>query len=620
MSVAQALDLAYSKPTLAGVALAWDDAIIMAPESPTARLSATATLKEEMIRVGGDVEPVVLWFMGDPEDPDLETIADYQKRTGKLIDDVPLPSGKHTLQQRHEAEKRARAEKLARASAVSPASISQTWMPNDVVITGRFEGDKFKVTHELWWTGSHKPGVNDDWGFESNLIVRNDGVDGVRQLAGVSDCSGGNEHNDFPGRYNGDRTLSVPFTSADEIPIGTFETNTSTSKWAAMQLYVDWWQYADPCAQKNYDFGIGKPTVMETNGYGYGIAYTLTMNKGTAPAGPLYAYGQAVHDDCPSYATTLCMDLDKNATFPPGTKTAAIYGTARHAFMPGQLIHNDSTMSYINGSARGTKHGDSTGDGAADLLYVWGDSGTITAYRGSSSGSLSSLGNRQRPIPGGHRVKSFAKVPDLDGDSYADYFYIDENTGALILMIGGPQGTIFDNALTNAQLQIGPHQIGQGWAGMKLLVGKNSLYAIRTDGKLSYYPFSGTNSTTDGGLRVTFGTPTVLGQGWGTVRTAARVDWNRDGVWDILAVGADGTMRLYTCNATGGIASTTQVGHGWSDFQVSVGGDLTGDGHPDLIARTSSGTVYVYPLTGSGFGSRRIVGTGFSGSSAEFLT
>ncbi|MEV7522496.1 FG-GAP-like repeat-containing protein [Streptomyces sp. NPDC091371] len=77
-------------------------------------------------------------------------------------------------------------------------------------------------------------------------------------------------------------------------------------------------------------------------------------------------------------------------------------------------------------------------------------------------------------------------------------------------------------------------------------------------------------------------------------------DLTGDGVADLLAVQADGSLRLYPGLAGGSFGPYTVIGaSGFAGADVSHRGDWTGDGSEDVIARIGA-DLWVYPNLGQG--------------------
>lgn len=118
--------------------------------------------------------------------------------------------------------------------------------------------------------------------------------------------------------------------------------------------------------------------------------------------------------------------------------------------------------------------------------------------------------------------------------------------------------------------------------------------AIPADGRLRLYPGTGT-----GGL----GGGYAIGKGWQTMSAVSSVgDLDRDGRRDLLARRADGYLVLYRGNGAGGFLGSIVLGRGWTAMDTIVGaGDMDQDGVVDVLARRSSdGALLLYRGNGRG--------------------
>jgi hypothetical protein len=293
--------------------------------------------------------------------------------------------------------------------------------------------------------------------------------------------------------------------------------------------------------------------------------------------------------------------------------------------------------------------GDLSGDGVPDLLAV-DASGDLWLYKGTGTGGLAP---RVRVGHGWGGMSALVGIGDFDGDGANDLVARD-SAGALWLYPG-----------TGHSGWKARRQIGHGWNGMTALVGAGDftrdhhpdLLARDAAGVLWDYPGTGTGGFKKRG---------AVGSGWqgmtslsGPGATASgRVyveppgvgDLNGDGIRDIIAQDAAGTLWLYPGSGTGGwlprqnlatgwntntatfgvgdfdrngvsdimtrdagdslnlltrqgdgTFSKAQVGHGWGAFTQLIGaGDITGDGAPDVLAIDGDGALWLYAGDGSG--------------------
>ncbi|MBQ1076822.1 VCBS repeat-containing protein [Micromonospora sp. C31] len=184
--------------------------------------------------------------------------------------------------------------------------------------------------------------------------------------------------------------------------------------------------------------------------------------------------------------------------------------------------------------------------------------------------------------------------------------------------------------------------------------GKPDLVTADSSGNLHLRPHTG------GTGMATFGSPTVIGSGWGSLRWDI-YDWTQDGLADVMMVDASGDLWAYPnvngapssgrrvqvgamwgsyTHATGnanraakpdhfGIKNSTGelfyypngcckvlVGQaGWANYRIYPA-DFNQDGLDDLIAIDTTGGMFWYPNTGQAgqamFGTRKQIGTGWA--------
>jgi hypothetical protein len=139
---------------------------------------------------------------------------------------------------------------------------------------------------------------------------------------------------------------------------------------------------------------------------------------------------------------------------------------------------------------------------------------------------------------------------------------------------------------------------GNGWSDV--------IVRQTSTGNLYLYPGNGTS----------LGARLRIGAGWNVMSAITRFgDFNRDGHEDLIArERATGALWLYRGTGTGFLPRLKIGRIGWNAMrEITPVGDLNGDGFPDLLAvQTSTGTLFLYPGRGTGFGTRRSLGTGWN--------
>ncbi|MCT1458021.1 VCBS repeat-containing protein [Aestuariimicrobium sp. p3-SID1156] len=127
----------------------------------------------------------------------------------------------------------------------------------------------------------------------------------------------------------------------------------------------------------------------------------------------------------------------------------------------------------------------------------------------------------------------------------------------------------------------------------------------------------------DGALRLyatrlgrTMAAPVTTGSNWLVINWFTHVpDLNRDGQTELLVRRNDGTMWLYPGRGKGYFGVPAKVGSGWNGMStMTVISDMSGDKRPDILARHSDGKLYRYSLTNlTGWISNRVqIGHGWN--------
>ena len=224
--------------------------------------------------------------------------------------------------------------------------------------------------------------------------------------------------------------------------------------------------------------------------------------------------------------------------------------------------------------------GDFDGDGKADLMAVRVD-GVLKLYRGDGAGGF--LDYAGTTIGTGWAVfKTVLAAGDFSGDLKPDLLAVSTD-GLLYLYRGnGSGGWLAPRTL-----------IGSGWSTMRFVFspgdfsgdGFSDVFAVLPDGRVRVYDGNG-----KGGWK---GTLAFVASGFATAsRMFSPGDFDGDGFADMVALGPDGTVKLYSGNGANGWldAAGTTIGEGWTGITGFTGrGDITGDGGTDLfVLRTGS--------------------------------
>ncbi|MFI2565834.1 CAP domain-containing protein [Paenarthrobacter sp. NPDC018779] len=88
-------------------------------------------------------------------------------------------------------------------------------------------------------------------------------------------------------------------------------------------------------------------------------------------------------------------------------------------------------------------------------------------------------------------------------------------------------------------------------------------------------------------------------------------DWDRDGVFDLIAQRNDGQLLVYPGKASGGFGSPGVLGQGWQSLTISVGQWCANNRLPQIVAMDGSGGLWLYKNSGLSYiRSQSAIGTG----------
>jgi SpoIID/LytB domain protein len=249
----------------------------------------------------------------------------------------------------------------------------------------------------------------------------------------------------------------------------------------------------------------------------------------------------------------------------------------------------------VTGSTR--LESDTTSDGRADLLAQPTD-GRLVVYRGDGTGRFPS----SAVVGGGWTSMRLAiRANDLNGDGTGDLLAVD-GSGQLWRYPGTSASSFGARSLVGTGWQVMRHLIGAGDVGRD---GTADLLAIDDQGRLWLYPGRGNG---------TFAARVQVGSGWGAMTAVLPAgDWDRDGYVDLLARDTAGRLLLYRGDGRLSFHAPVTIGTGWNVMRLIVAtSDLRTDGIPDLVAADTAGRLFLYPWTGSAFGTRVQIGSGWN--------
>lgn len=303
--------------------------------------------------------------------------------------------------------------------------------------------------------------------------------------------------------------------------------------------------------------------------------------------------------------------------------------------------------------------------GKYPAMVAQAGAGTLTYFTTANGTSLTSGTTLAQDMTRMHPV-----MTDFDGDGNADIAAID-NIGRLFLYRSNGKGALISEARPI---------IGTGWDGMTSVgpaaaftsSGSTGFLARTAAGALLYYPTAssgfGTASalgsgwdsnliagsarltpqqaipgvsdivTTDANGVLwnsaaagngTLGARYAVGTGWAAAKTVRVVDWNADGLPDVLTQWTGGTLSLDLGLRSGGFQQRRTVGFsGWADIEFVSGKWAKGDKYPGLVGITASGPLYYWANAnggalstgvqiGQGWGGLHIAMSDFDGNGAQ---
>ncbi|MGP0224334.1 M15 family metallopeptidase [Paenarthrobacter sp. NCHU4564] len=132
------------------------------------------------------------------------------------------------------------------------------------------------------------------------------------------------------------------------------------------------------------------------------------------------------------------------------------------------------------------------------------------------------------------------------------------------------------------------------------------LVAADSSGRLLRYP-----ATAAGGYMA----PVQIGSGWTGLKQGFVVDWDIDGVYDILAQWNNGVLGVYRGLPGGGFAGQVVVGNGgWEQMTITVGKWSHSHPRPSVVGYFPDGVLRYYPNTfGGALSGPQIIGKGWNG-------
>jgi len=244
--------------------------------------------------------------------------------------------------------------------------------------------------------------------------------------------------------------------------------------------------------------------------------------------------------------------------------------------------------------------GDWVGNGHPDILARKGDS--MNLFESNGSGGLQA----SRVIgTGWAQYNLIASAGNWTGQARPDLFARRTSDGALFVVPNDGHGGFKARYRIGSRIQWSTYDTNTGvgdWNGD----GNPDLIARTPSG--SIYLYSGSKN---GQINPT---PQLLATGWDAYdQMVAPVDWNGDGLPDLIARKPDGSMWISLGRADHSLAPPQPMSSlvGWDQYSTIVGGgEWTSTHHQALVARRSDGSLWLI----SGKGAKSFAGSTNMGS------
>ncbi|WP_250545807.1 GH25 family lysozyme [Paenarthrobacter sp. DKR-5] len=106
-----------------------------------------------------------------------------------------------------------------------------------------------------------------------------------------------------------------------------------------------------------------------------------------------------------------------------------------------------------------------------------------------------------------------------------------------------------------------------------------------------------------------------IGNGWTGLRSINVIDWNGDGVLDIVAQWNTGKVNVYLGNTSSGFnAGPVLASSGWAGYQLTISYPISSSYYPQIISRDNSGNLLLWRNnSGSTLSSPQQIGNGWAG-------
>jgi len=233
---------------------------------------------------------------------------------------------------------------------------------------------------------------------------------------------------------------------------------------------------------------------------------------------------------------------------------------------------------------------DWNGDGSADLLAVnpLVHGGALSLYAGAGRRNFTTRTAAFPTVPGADLA---CVVGDVNGDGYTDAVARVRTSNTLVFL-GGRSGGGFAAPVT----------VGSGWNALTLIEaagdydgdGVPDLLARDAKGTLSVYPLR---------RNVTFKPPKTIGVGFQGMQSVVGTGaFDKDAYGDVIALRAsDHALILFRGTGSSTLQGGSVLARAQSGLIQILGvGDYNGDKTADLVARAGDGLLWLYPGNGLG--------------------